>query len=186
MSEGEASDHDQVAALSDGGTSSDTSTSVVQVNKNDDTSSQTSGLSGFAYLSNQKDVKANKMRRGSQKNNSNSSSRKQLRSMTMNSVSEAGSVGGGVIRMDSKTSDSELKSVSMASLGEDMDQSGKGVRLIDDSFCSDEMAMEQGIHDLNISAEKGKAVPMTPIVEETDADVQRLATNKFSFIDEDN
>ena len=60
------------------------------------------------------------------------------------------------------------------------------MRLIDDSFCSDEMAMEQGINDLNISAEKGKAVPMTPIVEETDADVQRLATNKFSFIDEDN
>ena len=29
LSEGEASDHDQVAALSDGGTSSDTSTSVV-------------------------------------------------------------------------------------------------------------------------------------------------------------
>ena len=92
------------------------------MNKNDDTSSQASGFSaGFAYLSNQKDIKTTKARRGSQKNYSNSSSRKQLRSYTMNSVSEAGSVGGGVIRIDSKTSDSELKSVSMASLGDDMD-----------------------------------------------------------------
>jgi len=51
---------------------------------------------------------------------------------------------------------------------------------MDDSFASDDMVREQGVSDM-AEPEPVKAVPMTPIEEESEHEVQRLSTQKFVF-----
>ena len=130
------------------------------------------------------------MRRGSTNLKTNSSvggsSRKQNRRQTLNAVHTNSDMAsqGAVVRMNSVTTESDLKSVEMAGL--DDTQSGK---ILNESFMSDEMGVERSSHELGakIIEEEDASPPnqlkanlaeMTPIAEEEE--LQRMTTGDSS------
>ena len=84
-----------------------------------------------------------------------------------------------VKKLGSNSSESDLKSVSMASLQDDFASGSGNQNLSEFSDEVDDAVIEQGVNEIMGEPEViNKQVPMTPIAEESEADLQHSATIK--------
>ena len=94
-------------------------------------------------------------------------------------MSSSSSVGY-IRKIQSVSSDSELKSVEMAGLEDDL-PSGTGNLPLDQLSSEDEMVIEKGANDVFNEPELPKTAIMTPIEEENEADIDRMISKKLIF-----